>query len=203
MRSLLSIVLALVYIPAIAQQPEEKPSQPATPPMAKPSEEQERLVKTFVGSWIVNAKIEPNEFMAGGIATGSAEFYPGPGKFYLGQQYHTTGALGDFVGNMIMWWDEKEKGFRVLWCDVLSGCALSSGLTRWQGDGLKGSQTIERMGKQWELRQSFTNIKPDAFTYEEEMGPTGGELKHVMTVQYKRRVLVPSSPRHRPLPRSH
>jgi hypothetical protein len=204
MRKLLSLVLAALSVPAVAQQQLGAESrQPTTQPKAQLSTEQERLIKAIVGSWIVGAKIEPNELTPGGSAAGTAEIYVGPEGASVGQQYHTTGALGDFAGTMLMWWDEREKGFKDLWCDNMHGCRVSNGLTRWEGDVLKGSQTVEILGRKWDLRQSLTKIQPDSFVYEEEIGPAGGELKHSVTVQYTRRARAPvlQHHRYRPKPR--
>ena len=191
MKILLSIILGL-SISVVAQQPEPDKSQrsPAAP-IIKATADLERVKKALVGSWSVSSSIESNDLRAAGAALGTAEIYTGSEGLSVGQQYRTIGPSGEFVGTLLMWWDEKEKGFRQVWCDNLSGCRVSSGVAHWDGDVLTGSQIIERLGRTWEIRQCFKDIQPDSFVYEEEIGPAGGELKRAMTVIYTRHVVAP------------
>lgn len=165
----------------------------AMPPMPKPSAEMDRLVKALEGTWKATAKMEPNDFMPGGTATGMADFRRGPGGFSIGQHYHSTGALGDFSGMLLMWWDAKENGFKHVWCDSMSGCMASNGLMHWDGNDLKGTDAMEFMGKKYTVAQTFTDITSKSFTYSEDAGPTGGPLKRSMTIHYTRTGAAPAS----------
>ena len=174
------------------QQPAAAPQQPATP--VKPSPELVRLTEALAGSWIVNSKTEPNGFMPAGTATGTAEFYTGPGELALGQQYRTMGPSGEMVATIMVWWDEKAKGFKELACDNLSGCRASTGLMRWEGSVLTGSETTEIAGKPVEIRTTLRDIAPDSFVYLKEIAPAGGQFQRVTTIEYKRRVARPYYP---------
>src|SRR5581483_2672456 len=146
-----SVVMACACV-AAQPQPAEPSQQPATPVAVKPSPELTRLTEAFSGSWTVASKTEPNGFTPAGTAVGTAEFYSGPGDLALGQQYRTVGPSGEFVATMLMWWDDKEKGFKHLWCDNVSGCRTSVGIMRWEGNVLKGTETTEIVGKSLEVR---------------------------------------------------
>jgi hypothetical protein len=158
-----------------------------TMPMAKPSAEMEKLSKMLVGTWSTTEKHEPSPWAPkGATGKGTAVFKSGPGGLSLVQDYKSSGTMmGSFSGHGVMWWDAKAGGYQGLWCDP-GGCEVGKGVAKWEGNNLVGTDESEMMGQKMAMKESWTDITPNSFTFVMDGGPPGGEMKRMMTIKYTR-----------------
>ena len=169
---------------------EKKPAPAAAPATNAPpsvAPEMERLIKIMSGRWEVDELFAPGPYMPkGGAGRGMEMNRPGPGGFSLITDYRSLqGDNANFTGHGIIAWIPAEKAIKSYWVDSMTGA--SPVLTgTWVGEELvlKGTDVID--GKQWEVRQVCTDIKPDSHTWYFEMGLPGKKLERVMTFTYKR-----------------
>ena len=129
---LMLVVLALMCLSLVAQ---EKPTetmkgqdtsaQAQAAQKPKPAPEMEKM-KMFLGTWRTTEKHEPSPWMPkGATGKGTATYKLGPGGMSLIEDYRSTSSMGGkFMGHGVFWWDEKEKGYKSVWCDNMSpgGC---------------------------------------------------------------------------------
>jgi hypothetical protein len=157
--------------------------------MVKPSAEMEKLSKMLVGTWSTTEKMEPAPWAPkGATGKGTAVFKKGPGGLSLVQDYKSSGSMGSFTGHGVMWWDPQAGGFKGIWCDsgTPAGCAVSTGLAKFEGDNLVGTDEEDMMGKKVAMKNTWTDVTPNSFTFNMDSGPPGGEMKHSMTIKYTR-----------------
>jgi hypothetical protein len=83
------------------------------------------------------------------------------------------------------WFDPADKMYHSFWCDNMSptGCQII-GTGKWEGDNLVFTGESEMNGQKFTQKMVYSDIKPDSYTWAMSMGPSGGELKPFMTVQY-------------------
>ena len=158
-------------------------------PMAKPSPEMQKLSKTVVGTWSVAEKHEPSPWAPkGATGKGTTVFKNGPGGLSLVQDYKSSSSVGSFAGHGVMWWDAQAGGYKGIWCDSMTpaGCTVNKGITKWEGNNLVGSDEMDMMGQKVAVKEMWTDITPDSFTFRMEGGPPGGDMKPVMTIKYTR-----------------
>jgi hypothetical protein len=177
--------------PAETMKSQEPPAEAMMKP-SKPGPEMEKLKKTFLGTWRTTEKHEPSMWMPkGGTGKGTATYKLGPGGLSLIEDYRSSSSMGGkFMGHGVIWWDDKEKGYKSIWCDNMSpgGCEVSRGVGRWEGNAIMFDNETE-MGEQkmkMTMKEVITDITPKGFTFTMDMGPTGGEIKRVMTIKYAR-----------------
>jgi hypothetical protein len=115
-------------------------------------------------------------------------FKNGPGGLSLIQDYKSSGAMGSFAGHGVMWWDAKAGGYQGIWCDSMTaaGCTVNKGITKWDGNNLVGTDEMDMMGQKMAVKEAWTDITPNSFTFTMEGGPPGGEMKRMMTIKYTR-----------------
>jgi len=162
-------------------------------PIPKPSPEMQKLSKMAVGTWSVAEKHEPSPWAPkGATGKGIAVFKNGPGGLSLVQDYKSSSSMGGLAGHGVMWWDAQAGGFKGIWCDSMSptGCAVNKGIAKWDGNNLVGSDEMDMMGQKVALKETWTDITPDSFTFKIEGGPPGGEMKLMMTIKYMRATAV-------------
>ena len=195
----LVVMLMMMCCLRLAAQQDAGASKPTPPkpageqaatamPMPKPAPEMTKLIKMMAGNWIIAEKLEVSPMMPnGGTGNGVARFYQGPGGLALVENYHSTGALGDFMGMGTWWWDPKAQLFHGLWCDNMTpnGCD-TSGVTRWDGDKLVGTMEGDMGGQKMIMRFIYSDFKPDSFVMTMEMGPSASKMQKSMTVTYTR-----------------
>jgi hypothetical protein len=173
--------------PAPAPQSTGKPTaKPALGGMmTKPIAEMQKL-NFMLGNWTTAEKFEPNDFAPkGGAAKGEAQIHEGPGGLSLIENYRSrNGPFGPFRGHAIVWWDGKTGVYKSFWCDSMMACQNSFGVGKWEGDKLIFSGESEYQGKKISMRSTFSDIKPDSFTWTEETSTDGGPMKPSMTIQY-------------------
>jgi len=190
------LVFGLMCVSVLAQ---EKPTEtmkahdkpmPAAMQMAKPAPEMQKLTKMFLGTWSTTEKHEPSPWMPkGGTGKGTATYKLGPGGLSLVEDYKSTNTMGGkFSGHGITWWDDKEKGYKGIWCDSMSagGCEVSKGLGRWDGNAIMFDNETEMGDQKMTMKEVVTDITPRGFTFTMDMGPAGGEIKRVLTIKYAR-----------------
>ncbi len=159
-------------------------------PMAvKPSPEMQKLVKMFAGTWDTTEKHEPSEyFTQGGTGTGTDTTKAGPGGNSLIGDYRSKGAMGSFTGHGVIYWDAKRKVYSSVWCDSMSPEGCEVGATgKWEGNDLVFVAEGEMMGKKYQMKQVYTDIKPDSFTFHIDTSESGAPMKRMMTIQYARK----------------
>lgn len=160
---------------------------PAMSMMAKPGPEIEKVNKFLDGKWTATVKFEPSDFMPqGGSGSGVEKIYPGPGGLSLITDYQAKpDPTGAFQGHGVMTWDPKEQAYKSYWFDNMTpGSFVETG--KWEGDNLVFTGDMEMMGKKMNVREVYTDIKPNSFTWCEESSTNGGPTKRVMTITYKK-----------------
>jgi hypothetical protein len=168
---------------------EKKPAVPAMPMAPKPAPEIQKVIKLFAGTWDVAEKIDPSEFMPqGGTSTGSDVARAGPGGHSLVRDFRSKGAMGSFSGHGIIYWDAKNKVYQYVWCDSMSaeGCEVGS-TGKWEGDNLIFASQGEYLGKKYQMKLGYTDIKPDSYTFYIDQSIDGRPMKRVITSTFTRK----------------
>jgi len=155
-------------------------------PAIKPSPEMEKA-KWMVGVWRATEKHQAMEMMPAGGSTGTDVVKLGPGGLSIVSDYRSKGDMGPFVGHGVLWWDDKQKAYKGIWCDSMSpsGCETDS-TGRWEGDKLVFTVHGEMMGKRVETKETYTDIKPGSFTLNFETSTDGGPMKPAMSIHFVR-----------------
>jgi len=164
-------------------------------PMPKPSSEQIKMNKMMLGTWHTAETFEVSDMMPkGGKGTGTAVIKPGPGGLSVVEDYHSHSAAGSFEGHGVFWWDDKAQGYKSVWCDSTtpSGCVVSNGLGKWEGENLVFNDEQDMMGKKQAMKDTLMSDKPGSMTLSMEMGEDNGPMKKMMTINYTK---VPSAPK--------
>ncbi len=181
---LLFLAAALAATALWAQPTDQKPTggRPHVGTMTRPMAEMQKFAFAL-GKWQVEEKMEPSEYAPkGGTGTGTAEFHFVAGGRALVQNYHSKNPMGGIQGHAVTWYDAKASFYRTLWCDNVSPAPCDdSGSSHWEGDSLLLSMQANVNGKQTNMTATLANIKPDSFTYSEQL-----DGKPVMTIQYTR-----------------
>ena len=164
-----------------------KSEMPMGMPMPKPSPQMEKLADKIVGTWNTNENFEVSEMMPkGGKGHGTAVIKKGPGGLSITEDYHSRGGAGAFAGHGVFWWDDKANGYKSVWCDNTSptGCSVSNGLGKWEGDDVVFNDEQEMMGKKMAMKEVYTDMKPSSFTMTMDGSQDGGAMKRQMTIKY-------------------
>jgi hypothetical protein len=177
---------------AASQTKHRRRSQPEAPaiPSAKQLVEMKKVTDSFAGLWKTTTTVEPGAFLPkGGSASGHADIRSGPAGNSLIERTRSRGALGNFAGMGTIWWDAKAAAYRGLWCDSLSptGCDMT-GTGQWDGNNLVFTGDSEMEGKKMQMRETYSDITIDSFTFTMDMGIDGAPLQKAMTIKYERAV---------------
>lgn len=153
--------------------------------MPKPAPELERMAKIMLGTWTVNESHEASEMGPAGTSNGTSIIKRGPGGFSIVQTFTSTMSGQKFEGHGITWWDPKQQAYRGVWCDSMTPTCDASGTLKWESEKLVGGMDAEMPdGKQVRIREEFTDIKPNSFTFNMY---TGDENKPSMVLKYTRK----------------
>ena len=77
----------------------------------QPSPEMQKLLNTFLGTWLVTEELEANETMPNGAAGQGEEVYRlGPGGASIIEEIHLKEPGGDTSGLGVGWWDQQVPG---------------------------------------------------------------------------------------------
>jgi len=163
------------------------PTKPSGTPKSSPAAEMGKL-KFLLGRWSTVEKFEPNESApSGGNGLGRAIIQTGPGNLSLIENYGSkNNSIGPFGGHAVIWWDAKAGAYKSFWCDSMNACANSFGVGQWEGGNLVFRMESEYQGRKMTMRETFSNIAPDSFTWTEEVSTDGGPVKLTLTIQYTR-----------------
>jgi len=175
MRPMVLLIMASLCLGVAAQQTKHKDAKkastksetPAGMPMPKPSPQIEKLADKIVGTWNTSEDFEVSEMMPkGGKGHGVAVIKKGPGGLSVTEDYHSRGGMGAFAGHGVFWWDDKANGYKSVWCDNTSptGCSVSNGLGKWEGNDVVFNDEQEMMGKKMAMKEVYTDMKPSSFT---------------------------------------
>jgi len=165
-------------------------AEPATPvvPSAKQSAEMKKMVDTFAGMWKTTFTIEKSDFFpVAGTATGRSDYRSGPAGNSLIERARSHGAMGNFAGLGVFWWDAKASVYRGLWCDSLApdGCdAMGTG--QWTGNILVFTADVDMGQSKLQMKETYSDISTDSFTFTMETSMGGAPPTKVMTIQYQR-----------------
>jgi hypothetical protein len=119
----------------------------------------------------------------GGTGEGQEASRPGPGGLTLLIETNSTGPAGPYDAGGIIEWSPSERVYKLHWVSNLShvGSYFDG---RWVGDDLVFNGTENIMGQAFASRHSLTNIRPDAFLYTIEIGPTQDQMERTITIDY-------------------
>lgn len=175
-------------------------SQAATGMATKQASEMQKAIQAVHGTWATRGVMEKSPMMPnGGSDTGTAVFKPGPGGLSMIQDYHSKGALGDFHGMSLIWFDPKDQMFHSMWCDSMtpSGCA-DSGTGKWEGDKIVLNTKMDvGGGKMMDMRATLGPFEGNTFQYVEEMGDNG-QYNKFMTITYTKKSGAPAATKPNP-----
>ncbi len=154
--------------------------------MPQPSPEIQKLEKWLVGRWKVEEKFEPSDFLPkGGEGKGMETIHSGPGKLSLVANYQSQGPMGAFEGHGMIAWSPQEKVYKSYWVDNLDPPGEVS-IGKWEGKDLVFTYISDMMGKKMIMKEVYTDITPDSYTFYFDLGPQGQPLKRTMTFKYIR-----------------
>lgn len=167
-----------------------KHAAPATPQMqsVKQSEEMKKLTDTFGGQWKTTATVEKSSFFPfAGTSSGRSDFRSGPAGNSLVERTRSHGVMGEFAGTGVVWWDAKAAAYKGIWCDSISpdGCD-PTGSGQWSGGSLVFNSEMDMGQNKMQVRNTYSNITADSFTFTMETGMDGAPLAKLMTIEYQR-----------------
>ena len=156
-----------------------------------------RRLNFLRGTWSTVETFAPSDFFPqGGTGTGRAEIHAGPGMLSIMENYLTrNSAIGRFSGHAVLWYDASAKAYKSFWCDSMSGCESSFSTGNWDGDNLVFTGETQYQGKKIAMRDTFSDIKPDSFTWTEETSMDGGPMKTSLTIRYTKRANPVTAPK--------
>ena len=163
------------------------------PPMPKPGPEMKKLISTFAGDYTATMKMDAMMGMPASTSVGPAKFYAGPGRLSLMETVNSVDEHGmKFSGHGVTWWDPKSGAFKGIWCDngTPTGC-MDSGTSKWEGDKLVGTGTMEMMGKQYNVRSTMSDFTPEGFNFLMETSEGSAPMQKMFTVEYKKTAAAP------------
>jgi hypothetical protein len=148
----------------------------------------EKLGRMIAGTWAIDATSEPRE--AGskvGKDVGRSVIRFGPGKLALIEDYRTRGDGGTRVALGIFWWDGKEKGYRMMFCEDRdpSGCSVYVGLGNWEGaDWVFHTEFETKDKRKVKVKEVLTATSPSSFTATFYRSENDGPMKLDWTVKH-------------------
>ena len=142
-----AIVAALVPAAVNLRAQEQKPP-------VLPLAEMQRLSKLYVGTWTYTETYPKSAFAAnGGVNTGMYTSELGPGGNSIINHFHSKGAVGEFVGMIVMTWDPKESAYKgYVFGDSFPAAVVQTG--RWENDALVYRSEFSAGGMTFKLRNS-------------------------------------------------
>jgi len=156
------------------------------------------LQNLMLGTWTIRVTHEPSAgYPKGRVTTGREVWRLGPAGRSLIEEYDEEDPAGPVHEFGIAWWDDVEKGQRVLWCGDYqpSGCALVPGVARWEGNSLVQTVESDESGKHVVRQEIFTDIAPSSFTQILKEGVSRTDLKTTTTMRAIRQSTVPGAGR--------
>lgn len=185
----LSVFAISVAVVAAQQSEQTKPSGGApVGTMTRNVAELQKYANMVMGSWTVQESHEASDMMPAGTSTGMAMFRNGPGGFSVIENMSMNGSMGKFTGMGIVWYDLKDQEYKGTWCDSMTPACDTSFSARWEGDKLVATGSSEMPdGKKTYMREEYTDITPNSFTFTMYGGPNENSLQKFMTMKYTRK----------------
>lgn len=153
---------------------------------AKPNPGMEKVLST-VGTWSATIKNEPSPWNPkGSTDKGSMVVSKGPGGLSVVQDFRSKGAMGEYRGHGIIYWDTVANQQANIWCDNISGCA--TGVAKMEGDnGWTADMNNVFEGKKMKMVSHGKILDGGNSMHEEFMQSVdGGPMNKIMTIDYKR-----------------
>jgi hypothetical protein len=147
----------------------------------QPAPEMKKLAKLLVGTWNIAENVLPGQMAPNGAKGKATEVIRiGPGSTSIVMDYRGS-AMGNFTGHGILSWSPEKKHYQSVWVDSMLPGGIMAMAGNWEGENLvfTGNDGMEN-------RHTYSNIKPDSFTYTLEMGPDKDKLEKVLVLEYKR-----------------
>jgi hypothetical protein len=196
MRMLVFLLVAASVFAVAQEKKSVKPAakeKPMAMPMMKQSAEMAKLQKLFAGNWTLAATVEPMPEVGmneKATSKGTQSSKMGPGGNSMIDEMHASGTTGKIDGHGVVWYDPMSGGYQAVWCDnqTPAGCGMN-GTGKFQGNDLVFEGDIDmgpQMGGKMHMKESYTNITANSFTFSIDSGPSAKQMKHVMTIQYTR-----------------
>ena len=191
---MLMLIMAMCgFVMAQAKTDEKKPAAhdhdkaPASGMMpSKPNPGMEKVLTT-VGTWSATVKNEPSQWSPkGSTDKGSMVVSKGPGGLSVIQDFRSKGAMGEYRGHGIIYWDTVANQQSSVWCDNISGCAV--GMAKMEGENKWTSEMNNVFqGKKMKL-VSHGTIADEGNSMHEEFSQSvdGGPMAKIMSIDYKR-----------------
>ena len=193
-RALITAAILLLTTNALGQtsRHHKKAAEPESPPgmpSVKQMEEMKKMTDTFSGMWKIVTTVEKSAwFPNAGTSIGRSDIRSGPAGNSLVERSRSHGVMGIYAGLGLVWWDAKAAAYKGMWCDSLSpdGCdPMGSG--QWQSDGTLVFTSQMDMGQnKIQVKETYSGITADAFTFTMETSTDGGPMSKMMTIQYTR-----------------
>jgi len=187
---LLFLILSAATTNVDARQKASPHKSKAEPTTASEESPIEKLGRMIVGTWAIDASMEPDEAASkpGKKDVGKSVIRFGPGKLALTEDFRTNGDQGKQVSFGIFWWDGKGKGYRTMFCEDRdpSGCSVYNGLGNWEGSDWVFRHEYEEDKKKEKIKQVVTATSPSLFVAKFYRSENDAPMKLWWTVKHSK-----------------
>ncbi|HEX6504684.1 MAG TPA: hypothetical protein VF011_15710 [Terriglobales bacterium] len=150
----------------------------------------DKLGRMIAGSWAIDATSEPRDGRSRvGKDFGNSVIRFGPGKLALIEDYRTHGDEGTRVALGIFWWDGKEQGYRMMFCENRdpNGCSVYEGLGNWEGEvWIFRTEFETKDKKKVKVKEVLTATSPSSFIAKFYRSENDGPMKLDWTVKHSK-----------------
>ena len=169
MKKLLTLCTALLLGTALSAQP----------PQETPGAEHKKL-EHFVGTWKMDAKLNPGLFGPGGAMTGTETCRMHEGGFHLVCDSTGSGAMGNIKSHMIMAWDRQAKVYRYTSISNMADAEFATGT--FKGNTWTFKSEIDMGGKKFSMQFTIVETTPTSHDMKMDVSEDGGKTwKTMMT----------------------
>lgn len=150
----------------------------AQPPTPTPGPEHKRL-EVFVGTWKMDATMQPSPMGPGGKMTGTETCTMFDGGYHLTCESSGSGAMGNVKGHVILTWDRNTKQYRYFAVNNMPDAEQATGTVSgntWTWTG----KTDLGPGKTFHSRFTMIETSPTVHKMTWEMSEDGKAWKVVM-----------------------
>ncbi|MFZ0771769.1 MAG: hypothetical protein WCA49_09565 [Candidatus Sulfotelmatobacter sp.] len=179
-------LLAMAGVGAAASAGRGQAAAVQVPAAPKGSQQIEKLLRAFEGTWSIKEKFAPDAASPiGATGGGQIVWRAGPGRFSVIEEYRSKRESAEVTGLGVFWWDEAAQGYRTIWCESTNpgGCISFKNVARWEGPQLVLVEDYEVNGKKVIFKEVFGDIAPGGFTQTLYGGEAGKELKVDQIIQ--------------------
>jgi len=193
MRKVLTGFIGFLFLLAVTliladQNKDKKEQEGMLMEMPKPGPELKKL-DFFVGNWMADVTMYPNEFMPGGKSQGKESMKWELDGMFVSMDYQDQPGeekkMLAYKGKGFMTYDMQKKTYRSWWMDNWGSASESVG--DWADDKtLVLSHQGEFMGKKFHEKFVYQILDQNKFHFQIEHSPDGKEFKKVMEATYTR-----------------